>query len=207
MSVMKHLRGSWQFVAGSFVILTCVVACSTTTYESFRPVKNRNVDIAYVGVNVDFSKYRRLMADDMGIFYPTNSSTSDADIARVRNAFREAFRERVKDYDIVDAPADDVLKVRASLIDLRNAQVADVPNIRRDINEILVPGKLTFMIEMRDSKSDALLLRAADTEKSPRIDLPDDGTADMSEVEAAARHWADLFGNFLDQNLISTRMD
>lgn len=178
-----------------------LIACSTTTYESFRPIKNRNVQIAYVGVSADFSQYERLMFDDMGIFYPTDSATSEADLARVRGAFRSAFLERVKDYEIVDKPANDVIEVAASLVDLRNASGADIPNIGRDINQILEPGKLTFMIEMRDSKSNALLLRAADTSKSPRIDLPEDGSADISEVQAAATHWADLFGNFLDTNL------
>jgi len=188
--------------AGLAVLLCCIIAgCSTTTYESFRPVKNSNVDIAYVGENADFSGYSRLMSEEMGIFYPTNSPTSEADLARVRSAFRDAFQERVRDYEIVDKPADDVIKVAASLVDLRNARVADIPNIGRDINQILAPGKLTFMIEMRDSKTNALLLRAADTSRSPQIDLAEDSSADVSEVEAAARHWADLFGNFLDTNL------
>ncbi len=190
-----------RLTIAAFLVLTIAAACSTTTYESFRPVKNRNVDIAYVGATADFSKYSRLMSDEMGIFYPTNSPTSEADLERVRSAFRDAFLERVSDYEIVDKPAADVIKVAASLVDLRNATGADIPNIGRDINQILEPGKLTFMIEMRDSKSNALLLRAADTSKSPQIDLPEDGSADDSEVRAAARHWADLFGNFLDTNL------
>jgi hypothetical protein len=57
------------------------------------------------------------------------------------------------------------------------------------------------MIEMRDSATDTLLLRAADTEKSPQIDLVEDGSASVDEVNAAAQHWAQLFRNFLDTNL------
>lgn len=176
-------------------------ACSTTTYESFRPVQNPKVDIVYVGTNADFSGYRRLMVDEMGIFYPTHTSPSDADLARVRTAFQNAFREQIKGYEIVTRPAPDVLRVGASLVDLRNASAADLPDISRDINKIMAPGKLTFMIEMKDSQSGALLLRAADTEKSPQIDLPEDGSADDGEVKAAAQHWAELFRNFLDTNL------
>jgi hypothetical protein len=126
---------------------------------------------------------------------------SEADLKRVRNAFRSAFLAQIKDYEIVERPAADVLKVRASLIDLRNASLADRPDINADINAIMETGKLTFMIEMRDSKSDRLLLRAADTEQTPQIDLPEDGRADSSEVLAAAEHWAQLFRNFLDKNL------
>jgi hypothetical protein len=178
-----------------------VAACSTTTYESFRPVQNPNVDIVYVGSNADFSGYRKLMVDEMGIFYPTRTTPSDGDIARVRTAFQKAFREQTKGYEIVNRPAADVLKVRASLIDLRNATAADLPDISRDVNRILAPGKLTFMIERSDSNSGDLLLRAADTEKSPQIDLPENGSVDENELNAAAQHWAVLFRNFLDTNL------
>ncbi len=182
-------------------LLLLAAACTTTTYESFRPVQNPNVDIAYVGSNADFSKYRRLMVEEMGIFYPTMAAPSDADIQRVRSAFQQAFRSQIQGYEVVTRPAADVLKVRASLVDLRNASARDLPDISRDVNQILQPGKLTFMIEMRDSSSDIVLLRAADTEKSPQIDLAEDGSANVDEVNAAAQHWAQLFRNFLDTNL------
>lgn len=187
---------------GAFLAtLLMAAACTTTTYESFRPVQNPNVDIAYVGDNADFSKYRRLMVEEMGIFYPTQAAPSEADLKRVRSAFQDAFRSKIEGYEIVTRPSADVMKVKASLVDLRSATAADLPDISRDVNRILEPGKLTFMIEMRDSASDALLLRAADTEKSPQIDLAEDGTANADEVNAAAQHWAQLFRNFLDTNL------
>jgi len=185
----------------ALVLMLFVGACTTVTYESYRPVQNRNVDIAYVAAGADFSQYRRLLIEEMGIFYPTNAAPSEADLTRVRNAFRSAFIAQIGEYEIVDRPADDVLQVRASLVDLRRAAPAERPNISADINAIMETGKLTFMIEMRDSKSERLLLRAADTEKAPQIDLPEDGSADASDVIAAAEHWAQLFRNFLDKNL------
>lgn len=182
--------------------LAVLAACaSKTVYESYRPVQNRSVDIAYVNVAADFTKYRRLLPEEMGIFYPTNAAPSDADLDRVRSAFRQAFMARIEGYELVDEAAEDVLQVKATLVDLRNAGALDIPDIARDINAILEPGKLTFMIEMRDSNTDRLMLRAADTEKSPQIDLPEDGSANTDEVMAAAEHWAQLFRNFLDTNL------
>lgn len=192
-------RTGWPACTALATVL--LAACTTTTYESFRPVQNPNVDIAYVASNADFSKYRRLMVEEMGIFYPTQAAPGEADIQRVRAAFQQAFRAQIQGYEIVTRPSADTMKVRASLVDLRNATAGDLPDISRDVNQILQPGKLTFMIEMRDSGSDALLLRAADTEKSPQIDLVDDGSANPDEVNAAAQHWARLFRNFLDTNL------
>jgi hypothetical protein len=201
MTNRSRISGRKKRIVCSALAAVLVAACTTTTYESFRPVQNPSVDIVYVGSNADFSGYRKLMVDEMGIFYPTRTTPSGADIARVRTAFQDAFREQTKGYEIVKRPAADVLKVRASLIDLRNATAADLPDISRDVNRILAPGKLTFMIEMSDSKSGDLLLRAADTEKSPQIDLPENANADESEVNAAAQYWAVLFRNFLDTNL------
>jgi hypothetical protein len=76
----------------------------------------------------------------------------------------------------------------------------DVPDLAADLNRILEPGKLTFLVEMRDSVTDDLLLRAADTEKTPEIDLPEGAGADDDEIQAAAEYWATLFRNFLDRN-------
>ena len=119
----------------------------------------------------------------------------------MRAAFQTAFRKQLEGYEITPQPAADVLKVRASLIDLTGDPVIELPNISRDVNKILQPGKLTFMIEMLDAKSDRVMARAADTEKSPDLDQPENTAAASSEVLAAAEHWAQLFRNFLDANL------
>ena len=183
------------------VLMLILASCGSTTYESFRPIQDRDVDIAYVNVAADFSRYRRLMIDDMGIYYPEESNLSEADIQRVRAAFQTAFRKQLEGYEISTEPAADVMKVRASLVDLTGDPVIELPNISRDVNEILQPGKLTFMIELIDSKSDRVLARAADTEKTPELDQPENTDAASSEVLAAAEHWADLFRKFLDTNL------
>jgi len=175
-------------------------ACSTTTYESYRPVENAKTEIAYVAVSADFSKYSRLMGDEMGIYYPSHAEVSEQDLARVRTAFREAFLAQLQDYEIVDKPAKDVLKISASLVDLRNTAADRLPQLSRDINEILKPGRLTFVIEMSDSLTGNALVRAADTEQSPVIDLAEDGSASSDEVRAAAEYWAELLRNFLDKN-------
>ena len=183
----------------SLFAVAVVAACTTVTYQSYRPVENPNVDVLYVGDGADFSKYRKLMLQDMGIYFPTSAEPDEADLERVRKAFRGAFVHRVREYHLVNRPGNDVLKIQGSLVDLRAAGADDIPDLGADLNRILAPGKLTFLIEMRDSKTNRLLLRAADTEKSPVIDLPERANAD--EVFAAAEHWAELFSNFLNRNL------
>ena len=188
-------------LASLVTLLLVVAGCSTTTYESYRPVKNAKTDIAYVAVSADFSKYSRLMGEEMGIFYPTHATVSEQDLARVRTAFRESFLAQLTHYEIVDKPAKDVLKISVSLVDLRGTAADRLPQLSRDINEILQPGKLTVIIEMSDSVSGNAILRAADTERSPTIDLAEDGSASPDEVRAAAEYWAELLRSFLDRNL------
>ena len=190
---------SLQFSA--LFVVTMLAACATTTNESFRVVPDRSVDIAYINVVADFSRYRRLQADEMGIFFPTEAAPSEQDLARVRDAFRTAFLDELAGYEITDKPGADVLLVRASLVDLRNARPDAIPHMARDVREIAQAGKLTFMIELLDSRTQRVLGRAADTSRSPVIDLPEDGTAKSDEVVAAAEHWARLFRGFLDRNL------
>ena len=182
-------------------LLATIGGCTTTTYESYRPVANRQVDIAYVAASADFSQYRRLMVEEMGIFFPTHAPPSDEDLARIRGAFRNAFLPKMQEYEIVDEAAADVLIARASLVDLRNTAADRLPNLSSDINEILRPGQLTFVIELSDSLTNNALLRAADTERSPEIDVPDDGSPPSEETLAAAEYWAGLLHAFLDQNL------
>ena len=184
------------------VLALLVAGCGTkTVYDSFRRVPDAQVDLVLMNAEADFSRFSRLMIDDMGIYFPTESTTSEEDIARVRQAFRDAFIPRLEKYEIVEKAAPDVLQVTASLVDLRGTPMGYLPQLSRQINEILRPGHLTFIIEMKDSKSGKVQIRAADTEQSIEIDVPDDGSGASREVVEAAEYWATLVGDFLDQNL------
>ena len=91
------------------------------------------------------------------------------------------------------------MKVQASLIDLR--QSGSIPPMRRDIEEIATPGKLVFLMEMRDSESNRILARAGDSASDPAFATGTGTATDWKAVETAARRWASLFRQFLDQNL------
>jgi len=185
------------------IVITCLTlsACSTVETQSFKVSNSGNVDSAFIAVGADFSKYDRLQAEDMGIFFPTNSSMSAADQERLRQSFRNAFLNELESYQISRDPGPTTMKVQASLIDLRNASGADLPAMRRDLRDVAAPGSLVFLMEMRDSESDQVLARAADSAKSPRLATAKGTETDWQAVDEAAQHWAALFRNFLDQNL------
>lgn len=176
-------------------------ACTTTTTQSFNVSKNPNLEAAFVATDADFSKYDKLLAEDMGIFFPTNAAPSLDDQMRTRQIFREAFFDELDGYDIVREASPGALQVQATLIDYRNATGADVPGVRRELRDIARPGAIMFLMELKDPKSGRILARAADSASAPAFATSSDTVTDWTAVETAAVRWAKLFRNFLDENL------
>lgn len=187
--------------AVSCIAILAITACSTTTTQSFRVAESSNVEAAFIATDADFSKYHQLLAQEMGIFFPKNVQMTDEDLQRLRQIFRDAFLPKLDHYTIVNEPAPGTLAVQASLIDLRKAGIADVPQLRIELRDVAQPGSLVFLMEFRDPQTDLVLGRAADSAATPKFAYGDGSPTDWSSVEAAAEHWATLFRNFLDNNL------
>lgn len=183
------------------VLLLAATGCTTTVTQEFRRNPDAVIEAAYVATDADFSRYSRLSGAEMGIFFPAGSTIPADDLDRIRSTFRTAFLGRLGDYDVVPDPGPDVMRVEASLIDLRSANYADIPSLRREIQDIATPGSLIFLMELKDSMSGRVLARAADSSRNPNIGVDRLDATEWQEVEAAADFWATLFRRFLDQNL------
>lgn len=181
--------------------LIAAVSCTTVETQSFRKVKTENIDSAQVAPGADFSQYDRLLADNMGIYFPEKNPVPEADLQRIRQIFRAAFIAELGDYQIVSQPGPTTMGVQASLIDLRGSSGAEIPQLRRDVREIATANSLVFLMEMRDSQTGRVLARATDGAAAPSISTSGGNTTDWSAVDAAAARWARLFREFLDQNL------
>jgi len=189
-------------IAKLLFVGVCLTACVTeTTTQSFRVVKNSNVESSYIATDADFSKYDRLLGKDMGIYYPSGAPLSEADIQRIRQIFRTTFLAELKDYSIVTEPGPGVLAVQATVIDMRSGTYSDVPNMRNELRDLGQPGEIVFLMELQDSESGYVLGRAADSAQAPSIATGDGRETDWVGVENAAQHWATLFRQFLEQNL------
>lgn len=178
-----------------------ISACTTVETQSFRVNPDSSVDSAQIAADADFSKYDRLHAVDMGIFFPQGATTSAEDTQRIRDTFRAAFLAELDGYVIVPEPGPRAMTVQATLIDFREAAYSDTMSVRSELRDIATPGKIIFLMEIRDSVSDRILARAADSAKTPAIADESGETTDWSSVDDAAAHWATLFRQFLDQNL------
>ena len=194
---MPNLSRSGPLVLTASLLL-CAAGCTTVETQSFRTAGNANVDSAYISTDADFGQYDRLLVDEMGIFFPQSVAMSEDELDRIRQIFRDSFRAELEGYDITQSPGPEMLRVSASLVDLREASYGDVPNLRREIRDAARPGELLFLMELKDSGTDRVLARAGDSQVAPRFAA---GETDWTAVEKAAQHWAVLFRNFLDQNL------
>lgn len=184
----------------SALIAMTLSACTTVETQSFQVNTSSTVESSQIATNADFTRYNRLHAVDMGIFFPDGTQTPPEDVQKIRDIFRNAFFGELSEYVIVTEPGPGAMTVQATLIDFRNAGRENVMSVRSELRDMAAPGKILFMMEMRDSVSEAVLARAADSAKTPTIATADGTQTDWSSVEDAAQHWASLFRAFLDEN-------
>lgn len=177
-------------------------ACASTKVESqsFRVSKNSRVESAQIATDADFSRYKSLQATELGIYFPPTHTTTTTDLQRIRQIFRDAFLAELAAYDIVSEPGPATMAVEASLIDLRNSASAQIPHMRSDIRALATPGSILFLMEMRDSQTNRVLARAADSAQTPTFSTAEGAITDWASIENAAQHWAVLFRTFLDEN-------
>ena len=192
--------------AGTVVALLAILslagcAGSKVESQSFRVAQNSKVESAQIAVDADFGRYDRLLATELGIFFPQTYVTSDEDTQRIRQIFRDAFLTELEGYAIVDESGPTTMTVEASLVDLRNSAGTQMPQMRSSIRDLATPGSILFLMEMRDSVSDRVLARAADSAKAPTFSSAEGEESDWASIEDAAQHWAALFRAFLDENL------
>jgi len=190
----------------AWLIAACVAlaaGCVKTTVETYRSVPDARADSAFVKAGVDFSRYKRLQAMPLEIYYYEGIDAPDPeDIETVRGIFREAFLGKIgDDYDLVDEPGPDVLRVLASLVDLEFSSVPEDLPIKGRAAKLVAAGQLTFFMELADSQTGEVLARAGDKEKAPAQIAGAATEHDWARTEAAAERWAQAFRDFLDENL------
>jgi len=184
------------------IFASLLAGCSSVQVESqsFRVNKNSSVASAQTAIDADFSRYDRLLATELGIYFPQTHLTTAEDIQRIRDIFRASFLPQLENYEIVPEPGPSTMAVEASLIDMRTAIGSQIPHMRSDIREMAKPGTILFLMELRDSETNRVLARAADSAKTPTFPTEDGVETDWASVEDAAQHWATLFRTFLDEN-------
>jgi len=189
-----------KYRAAILAVVTLLAACAQAKADTYVRQQNSKVEQAYIMPGADFSKYTRLMTDGLEIYYPQSDAAPPAeDIERIREMFRGAFTAAIDgDYEFVEVPGPDVLKVKAQLIDMKVTGAGGGYTPSGKLKTLVAHGQLTFLMEMIDSESGDVLARAGD--RTWAVTSGGDA-AEWAEVDRAATYWAGLFRNWLDESL------
>ena len=149
------------------------------TVDGLHRVDNALMALAYVKPDMNLQGYTRFMLDPVSVAYqkdPHGRRTSMGGVGQENFALapyqmdnlKTWFQEEVvgvltedEGYELVDAPAPDVLRIATALLDL----VIKVPTQQTAAPTRAVTrsfGEVTLIVELRDSESGEILARVAD---------------------------------------------
>jgi hypothetical protein len=190
------------------------------TFDGLHPVVGGSMDQAWARADFDLSGYSKVMVQGAGVeFRPGGEKRRMRDIGpaghyAVTVQQKERFREQMgtafldelsksENFTIVDEAGPDVLLVRGGLLDV----VSYVPPEPVGRSEIYLSriGEATLVLEIRDSVSDAILLRAVDRRAAEQLggQLSNSNTVtNSSEFRRVARRWAGLLRDGLDRFMV-----
>jgi hypothetical protein len=176
------------------------------------------MDAAWARPDFNLKPYSKVMLQGVGIeyrpggesrntFYATSSGRHFEMDAKQKAGFQEIMREafvaelaKGEHYEIVTEAGPDVLLVRGRLLDV----VSYVPPEQAGSSEIYLSrvGEATLVIEIRDSQSDAILLRAIDrraAESSGMKFTNSNRVTNSAEARRLATAWARIMREGLDR--------
>ena len=216
------------FAASVLVLAGCATSTPTidtspeaeVTFDGLYEVKGGSADQAWARPGVDLSQYSKIMLQGAGIEYrpggesPSSFSSrsrggpyevTEEHKQRLRALVVSVFLEELSEsehFTLVEEAGPDVLLVRGALLDV----VSWVPEepIGRGAVFISKVGEATLVLELRDSITEAVLVRAVD-----RRAAEGDGFAggmsksnrvtNQAEVKRVVRYWAQLLRDRLDE--------
>ncbi len=179
------------------------------TYDGLHRLERTVMDVAWVKPDLDLRAYDSLMLAGAGFAYkavdnqgrrynPRSSETefyiSEENRARLELEMREVFLEEMQElerYELVQTPGRGTLMLVVGVIDI----VSGVPPVNQCVGRcdiyIREVGEATLVLELRDSMSNEILVRAADRRSAEIQGWPREASAvtAWAEVRRLAGFW------------------
>lgn len=180
--------------------------------EGLARVPSTRVDTVLAAPGVSLANYRRVMLDPVEIGFVEGWEKRDAgvtaeDITRIRSqagaAFREIFGFALSvngGYGLTTRPDPDVLRVSTTISNLDvGKSPAEAATMRPAY--VVSSADLVLLMDLRDSRSGALLVRAIDRGKVRQAgDMRiDDSVTNSTDARRALEMWAGLLREALDE--------
>lgn len=194
-----------------------------TTHDGLTLQKHTKLDAVYFADDVDLSQYTKVAILDCYVAFRKNwqedynrqergvtRQISDDDMEKMRQEFADEFlkifTKELQDkhgYEIVNVTGPDVLIVRPALINIDvtapSASNRNTPGMARTY--AANPGQMTLYMELYDSISNAILVRAVDTKggRSQAGFMMTSSVSNRAAADRALRAWADLLAKQLGE--------
>lgn len=186
------------------------------THDGLTRLDKTVLDVVWARTDIDLTGYSKIMLEGVGIEFRQvdgpysgmagttsirNSSRTEFQLdEKTKTAVKEeisgAFVEELSQsdkYEIADAPGPDVLLLRAGLLDVVS-RVPPTPMGRSTIYLDSV-GDATLVLELRDSTSEAILVRAVDRRAAERPTgsvVQSNSASNRAEIRRLGRRWASI---------------
>jgi hypothetical protein len=206
------------------MLLVCVSPISadetTELFSNLVPVEDPRVAMAYIDPEADFSVFKRVMILDTFVAFRSNwrrdqnrgtrgTRVSARDMDRIKGDVATLFNEVLAEtlqandgYDVVAEPGDDVLLIRAAIIDL-DITAPDTGSAGRTRSYTASSGAATLYIELYDSVSGQIVGRAADRQAARGSGgwmTWTNRVTNTADARRVFRGWADRLREFLDSH-------
>lgn len=173
-------------------------------------VPSKQVDAVYVARGATLAPYQRVMLDSVEIAFKADwekrhPEVQADDMARFRSQASAVFHEifsfalsKNGGYGLTTQAGADVLRVSASITELDISATPGTVGAQRMY--VVSPGDLTLLMNLRDSRSGAVLVHAVDREKGRTFGNLQvaDSVSNSAEARRALEMWADLLRKALD---------
>ena len=165
---------------GAVVLSGCASTDAVTEWDGLVRQPNTRLNAVFVKPDAQVVAYRSVMLEPVQVSFDgnwdPNRGTRSAsarlnadDIAAIKSDLAELFREIFRDelarggYQLVDQPGPETLRVTPAIINLFiNAPDTSAPGRTRTYTAD--SGRMTLVVELRDSETGTLLARAVDTQ-------------------------------------------
>jgi hypothetical protein len=214
------------FGLGASMIVGCATSEPTIdtsaeaeqTFDGLYPVNGGRMDAAWARPDFSLEPYSKVMLQGIGIEYRPNGSKARTLSAsksnehfeitpqqkeRFQEFMGEAFEEELakgEHFEIVTEAGPDVLLIRGALLDVVSFIPPD-PVGRGNVYLSRV-GEATLVLEMRDSESNTIVLRAVDRRAAEDMAggfSQSNSVSNSSEFRRVARAWAGIVREALDR--------
>ncbi len=184
--------------------LGLVAGCSSV--EVYRHQNESRLDAVFIKQDVDFSRYRSVIVDDVSVWYPAdrapspeNAERAQANLERAQRMFRQTISEALSGrYPVTDQPGRGVLRVQAEFVDLRALQPGEaIPAELQRYDFEARPGHITMVARLLDSSTGEVLARAADL--GQQASAGGDGVVDWAAIGHDFDYWAGVFREWMDE--------